>query len=129
MIPGQNVSGALIFWDAENHRYAFDPSLVGWQSLETRGCVILDTEAHGLVALMPIGMVQVSSVNFEPSVKVGARVKKGDMLGAFLFGGSDFIMLFQKDVRFVLDAPMQDESSYKHMLMGERLGRLEGVTE
>jgi len=36
-----------------------------------------------------------SSVNFEDTVKSGNTVKKGDMLGYFLFGGSDYVMLFQ----------------------------------
>ena len=29
--------GAIVYWDAENNRYAFDPSRIGWQSVETRG--------------------------------------------------------------------------------------------
>jgi hypothetical protein len=47
------------------------------------------------------------------------------MLGHFAFGGSDFIMIFQDKVNFMLDAPMQEgRDSYKHLLMGERLGSL-----
>ena len=30
----------------------------------------------------------------------GTTLKKGDMLGYFLFGGSDFVMIFQKGVKF-----------------------------
>ncbi len=128
IIQGINPTGAALYWDAENKRYAFDPSLVGWQTVETRGCVILDTDEYGLVALLPIGMAAVGSVNFEESVKVGAKVKKGDMLGYFLFGGSDFIMVFQEQAGFVLDAPKSEKDStfYKHLLMGERLGYLKG---
>jgi phosphatidylserine decarboxylase len=96
---------------------------VGWQTLETRGCVILETDNFGLVALLPVGMATVGSVNLESNVKAGARVKKGDMLGYFLFGGSDFVMLFQDEVDFTLDAP-QEGQGYKHMLMGERLGHM-----
>ena len=74
---------------------------------------------------MPIGMAVVGSVNFEDNVKPGTEVKKGDMLGHFAFGGSDFIMILQEDVKFTIDAPMgDDEQSYKHILMGERLGYL-----
>ena len=126
IIQGINPTGGALSWDAENKRYAFDPSAVlGWQTIETRGCVILDTAKHGFVALLPIGMVAVGSVNFEENVKPGVQVKKGDMLGHFAFGGSDFIMLFQDTVNFTLDAPMQEGSdSYKHLLMGERLGNL-----
>jgi len=126
IIQGINPSGGLLWWDAGNNRYAFDPSAkTGWQTVETRGCVILESEEYGLVALLPIGMVTVGSVNFEENVKPGTQVKKGDMLGHFAFGGSDFVMIFQDKVNFTLDAPKQEGSDYyKHILMGERLGYL-----
>lgn len=127
IIPGESVSGGYTTWDSKNKRYKFDASPVGWQSIETRGCVILETEEYGLVALLPIGMWPVSSVNFEDNIKVGATVTKGDMLGYFLFGGSDFITIFQNKAQFVLDAPKKEaSSSYEHLLMGERLGFLRG---
>ena len=126
IIQGANPTGGQLWWDEENNRYAFNPNAkTGWQAVETRGCVILETAEFGLVALMPIGMAAVGSVNFEEYVIAGTTVKKGDMLGHFAFGGSDFIMIFQDGVTFTLDAPMQNEgSSYKHLLMGERLGSL-----
>lgn len=126
IIPGINPTGGLIWWDAENGRCAFNPSAkTGWQSVETRGCVILETPDYGLVALLPIGMGAVGSVNFEDSLSVGSQIEKGDMLGYFAFGGSDFVMLFQESVEFTLDAPRgPDGESYQHMLMGERLGYL-----
>ena len=126
IIPGINPTGAKFWWDNENKRYVFDPNAkIGWQSVETRGCVIVETKEFGLVALMPIGMAAVNSVNLEENITPGTIVKKGDMLGHFAFGGSDFIMIFQDGVRFTLDAPMQEDGqSYKHILMGERLGLL-----
>lgn len=125
IIPGTNPTGGSISWDGENKRYAFNPSDVGWQTVETRGCVILDAGEYGLVALLPIGMAAVGSVNFEDNIKAGVQVEKGDMLGYFAFGGSDFIMIFQDKVDFSLDAPKQDGSdSFEHLLMGERLGFL-----
>lgn len=126
IIQGINPPGGELWWDTENGRYAFNPAAkTGWQSIETRGCVIVETENYGLVALLPIGMAAVSSVNLEDTVVPGAQVKKGDMLGHFAFGGSDFIVIFQEGVTFTLDAPMQEGSEYyKHQLMGERLGYL-----
>lgn len=125
IIPGESVSGGYTTWDPKNKRYQFDASSVAWQAIETRGCVILETEEHGLVALLPIGMWPVSSVNFEDHLQVGDQVSKGDMLGYFLFGGSDFIMIFQEEGQFVLDAPKKTgRDSYKHQLMGEQLGYL-----
>tara|TARA_R110002051_G_scaffold314290_1_gene391194 strand:+ start:4301 stop:5575 length:1275 start_codon:yes stop_codon:yes gene_type:complete len=129
IIKGESVSGGYTTWDSNNKRYKFDASSVGWQSIETRGCVILETEEYGLVALLPIGMWPVSSVNFEDNLHVGSEVSKGDMLGYFLFGGSDFITIFQEKAQFVLDAPKKENNStYKHQFMGERLGSL-GKTE
>jgi len=123
IISGESVSGGYTTWDPENSRYKFDASSVAWQAIETRGCVILETQEYGLVALLPIGMWPVSSVNFESGLQVGDKVSKGDMLGYFLFGGSDFITIFQDKARFVLDAPKKEnKDSYKHQLMGERLG-------
>ncbi|WP_445383028.1 phosphatidylserine decarboxylase [Robiginitalea sp. IMCC43444] len=126
IIQGINPTGGQLWWDQQNNRYAFNPSAkTGWQAVETRGCVILETEEYGLVALLPIGMAVVGSVNFEDNITPGTTIKKGDMLGHFAFGGSDFIMIFQEGVTFTLDAPMQDDgTSYKHLLMGERLGLL-----
>lgn len=105
IIQGINPTGGQTSWDPDQHRVVFDPSAVGWQTLETRACVILQTDDYGLVALLPIGMAAVGSVNLESNVKAGTRVKKGDPLGYFLFGGSDFVMLFQDKVDFTLDAP------------------------
>ncbi len=126
IIKGINPTGGQLWWDKENGRYVFNPAAkTGWQSIETRGCVILETERYGLVALMPIGMVSVGSVNFEENVIPGAKVQKGDRLGNFAFGGSDFIMIFQQQMNFTLDAPKQENSdSYQHLLMGERMGYL-----
>ena len=85
--------------------------------IETRGLIIIETEDYGLVAMLPIGMSQISSVNFDESLKVGDKVKKGDLLGWFLFGGSDIVYLFQKSVKFELETT-------NHILQGEKLGKL-----
>jgi len=125
IIPGQEVAGGRITWDSVNKRYAFDPSSVGWQSLETRGCLILETKQFGLVAVVPIGMSPVSAVTFEPTLKKGVRVRKGDLMGHFLFGGSDLVMVFQAGYDFTLDSPHNDShQGYSHLLMGQRLGSI-----
>jgi len=47
------------------------------------------------VAVLPIGMAQVSSVNL--STEVGAILAKGEEFGYFTFGGSDIIVMFEAD--------------------------------
>ena len=118
-----------VCWSEEEGRYIPIDS-EGWQFTQTRGYVILDTEKYGLVALIPMGMAQVSSVNFEEDVKEGAKHKKGDMLGYFLFGGSDFVMLFQKKAGFeFMVQPEESQQGYKHVLMGVKYGVMKGRTE
>jgi phosphatidylserine decarboxylase precursor len=129
IIPGQEIPGVHVAWDAVNKHYTFDPSVVGWQALETRGRVILETKEFGLVALLPIGMSPVSSVTFEPALKEGVEVHKGDLMGHFRFGGSDFVVLFQHGHDLELDIHRSGaEQSFPHMLMGERLGHLQRPT-
>ena len=57
------------------------------------GVVIIESEKLGYVACLPIGMAQVSSVTL--TVKEGDVVEKGQEIGYFLFGGSDFVTVFQ----------------------------------
>lgn len=123
VIPGEDALGGSIIWDPELGHYVVDNSVPGWQSIETRGLAIIETEKHGLVAVMPIGMSQVSSINFSDGLKVGDKVKKGDELGYFLFGGSDFVLVFQKEADFQLTSP-RNGSVWEHILMGEQLGKL-----
>ncbi|MDR1148927.1 MAG: phosphatidylserine decarboxylase [Spirochaetaceae bacterium] len=85
--------------------------------------MIVDTKEYGLVAVMPTGMSQVSSVNFAEGLKVGDTVKKGDDLGYFLFGGSDIVMIFQQDVKFDLTVK-KDGNYWEHVLIGEEYGKL-----
>lgn len=124
IIHSDDAAGGITTWDAKIKRYVLDANTPGWQMIETRGCVIIETKEYGLVALLPIGMSQVSSVNFEDTVKPGNTVKKGDMLGYFLFGGSDYVMLFQSKVNFKLTVPQESDKTYKHVLMGEKYGKL-----
>lgn len=124
VIPADDALGGYIHWDADKQQYIVDCEEPGWQSIETRGLAIVETDEYGLVAVMPIGMSQVASVNFEPNLKVGDRVEKGDMLGYFLFGGSDFVLVFQEGANFQLDIEENNNGGWDHMLMGERLGSI-----
>ena len=68
----------------------------GYEFLQSRGVFVVDAgDPIGLVAAIPIGMAQVSGVDMY-KLK-GKTAKKGDEFGKFMFGGSDMIMLFQKN--------------------------------
>jgi phosphatidylserine decarboxylase precursor len=126
VILADDAAGGLQVWDANLKKYVLKDEEPGWQAIETRACIVLDTPEYGLVAVLPIGMSQVSSVNFEPNLKVGDKVKKGDPLGFFLFGGSDIVMIFQPKAGFELTAPKSTDAKFHHLYMGEAYGTMHG---
>ncbi|UNI18327.1 hypothetical protein JDV02_004601 [Purpureocillium takamizusanense] len=77
------------------------PDSPGYQFLQMRGMVVIDNPVLGKVAVLPIGMAQVSSVKL--SVKKGDVLKKGDEISCFLFGGSDIIVVFQAKAGLKVD--------------------------
>lgn len=119
LIEGDYAVCGQIVWNPDTKKYVLYCDKPGWQSIETRGCIVIETNGYGLVALLPIGMMPVTSINFTEGVKVGAEVKKGDELGWFLFGDSDYVILFQDKVVFSLTPNV-----FSHQLMGVELGRL-----
>jgi phosphatidylserine decarboxylase precursor len=89
----QNVYLQVTLQHGKLHGQLAAPDEAGYQFTQTRGLIIQDSPV-GLVACLPIGMAQVSSVNMT-AVK-GAFLEKGQEFGYFLFGGSDIILLFEK---------------------------------
>ncbi len=87
-----------------------------YQLEQERGLIVIDSPEVGLVAVLPVGMCFVSSVNLTP--EVGARLQKGDEFGFFLFGGSDIVMLFQNK-KVVIDAEVG-----RKYLQGQRIGEI-----
>ena len=93
--------------DPEKNQFdAPDNSEGGYEFAQARGIVTIDTTKSsygnmGIVAVIPVGMCQVSSVNM--TATPGKEMLKGDEFGYFLFGGSDIIMLFQEGYTPVID--------------------------
>jgi phosphatidylserine decarboxylase len=85
-----------------------------YQYNQERGLIVIDSPGVGLVAVLPIGMGFVSSVNLTP--EIGAKLQKGDEFGFFMFGGSDIVMLFQNK-KVVIDAEVG-----RKYLQGQRIG-------
>lgn len=86
----------------------------GYQFFQARGLIVLDSPI-GLVAVLPIGMGQVSSVNI--ATKVGTSLSKGEEFGYFAFGGSDIIVLFEADINVNITAKVGT-----HYKMGKTIG-------
>ena len=122
LIPQDDAPGGVITWNKEAGRYVeYYSDTFGWQSIETRGIVIIENDSGGYVAVIPVGMCQVSSVNFEENIVAGTKVTKGDPLGFFLFGGSDIVLLFSEELDFNMTAEIN-----KHANMGQQYGTISG---
>ncbi len=64
-----------------------------------RGYFILDTGKYGHVAMIPVGLNTISSIVFNEkfrNITTPVPVTRGDELGNFYYGGSLFIMIFEK---------------------------------
>ena len=63
----------------------------------TRALIFVEADdpTIGLVAFLAVGMVEVSSCIIDPSIRAGTRVRKGDELGYFQFGGSTCCLVFR----------------------------------
>ncbi|KAH0595046.1 hypothetical protein MHUMG1_07345 [Metarhizium humberi] len=68
-------------------------------ALAARAIIVLeaDNPKIGLLGFIGIGMDEVSTCDI--TVKEGQRLKKGDQLGMFHFGGSSHCLVFQRGVR------------------------------
>lgn len=67
-------------------------------AVATRALIFIecDNPRIGLMCVMPVGMAEVSSCQI--TVKEGQRVKKGEQLGMFHFGGSTHCLIFRPGV-------------------------------
>jgi phosphatidylserine decarboxylase len=57
-----------------------------------------DNPSIGIVAVMPVGMVEISSCIIHKKIKRGYKIKKGEELGYFQFGGSSHCLFFEKTI-------------------------------
>ena len=99
-IQGIHAGGGVIIWDEEQGRYRYDQlGVTDFQMLETRGVLVLDTPAYGKMAIVPVGVQQVSSVQWtfinHKSEIINHKLTQGTELGCFKFGGSDIVLFFE----------------------------------
>lgn len=115
LLESRAIQG-LVALDVETKDGQFDApdsSQGGYEFSQARGLVVYDTAESrngdiGLVAVLPIGMCQVSSVNM--TATWGSMYEKGDEFGYFLFGGSDIIVLFQEKAKARIPSSLE----YRH---------------
>jgi phosphatidylserine decarboxylase len=104
----------------KNEKDEIEPVLTpGFQFTQARALLLMDSPAMGLVALLPIGMAQISSIIL--TAEPGVELSKGEEFGYFQFGGSCMLMLTQEDRFEFTDDHLEDKPL--QFLQGQRFGR------
>lgn len=85
----------------------------------TRAIMIIETENMGLVGLVTIGMAEVSSCKFE--VEVGDKVKKGQDIGYFQYGGSTSCLIFEPNVIDSINEDIIPNDEHKVILVNSKI--------
>lgn len=63
--------------------------------VNARGLMVIETPDYGFVCCIPLGMSEVSSIEFDGDMQAGAQVSKGQEMGMFNYGGSSFVIILQ----------------------------------
>ena len=69
-------------------------------NVNTRALIFIKADNHkiGTICIMPVGMVEISSCNINKNIRPGYKIKKGDELGFFAYGGSTHCLFFEPHV-------------------------------
>jgi len=125
------VTGRIkLFRSVPGDYYQVDPialhSDVDILTRNRREYVLIDAEEFGEVLFVAIGATDVGTVQIHTQwQKNGARIKKGDELGYFQFGGSSIVVAFQAG-RIAFDQDLIDLSQQRIQVsveVGMSLGR------
>jgi len=87
------------WWAPVHGEVLFDPFAVPGCFIgrdPARGVIVIRTADHGHVCCIPLGTSEASSISFDPGMRRGARVRKGQEMGMFGGGGACFALLVEK---------------------------------
>ncbi|KAG2000946.1 hypothetical protein GB937_010672 [Aspergillus fischeri] len=98
-VSGEVIEARNIRDQSQGQFYGIEaPDEAGYQWCQTRGVIAIQTQNYGKVAVLPIGMAQVSSVKL--TVNVSDQVEKSDNIAYFQFGGSGVCIVFEKRIKW-----------------------------
>ena len=102
-------------YDIQNDPASPNESQAYLCQVAARGIVYIqaDNPDIGLMVFISIGMSEVSTNQI--TVKTGDRVKKGDEIGMFHFGGSTHCLVFQPGVNVQFDLRGQTPGTHKDL--------------
>ena len=87
--------------------------------------MLIQRPSGSIVAIVAIGAMLVGSIRYNPDIKEGAEIRRGQCIGAFLYGGSTVISLYPKD-KLKIDVDLIRHSAEKrcetYVQVGWRVG-------
>lgn len=90
-----------------------------------RSVMIIRRPSGSRVAVIAIGAMLVGSIRYNPGIKEGIDIRRGQCLGAFLYGGSTVITLYPKN-KLELDDDLVNNSTEQqcetYVKVGWRVG-------
>lgn len=94
--------------------------------VSARAVVIIqaDNVKYGKVAVINVGMAEVSSCLLLPTIVAGYHIKKGEKIGTFQFGGSTYCMMFQQYALEEVYLKPREDRTYDDVKVGQRLAKL-----
>ena len=123
VIPGTYFSQPY-YTDSSADYIASQPYL---SHVAARGIVVIEAKnkALGTVLFIPIGMVDVSTVDLK-QIQGKESVKKGENIGTFHFGGSTHLLIFEpgKQLAFDLQGIKPDPNGDKFLNVRSRIATL-----
>ena len=110
--PRRTITGPRIAQPAVPTSELDAPDEPGYQFIQARALVLIETPDMGCVAVLPIGMALVSSVVLSEGIVPGATVTKGQEISYFQFGGSDIVMIFEQRANVHYTASLNTHYNY-----------------
>lgn len=99
IIEARNVAGTYFSEADANGEDPFGPTnSQGYIThVAARAVIVIEADdlAIGRLAVVSVGMGEISSCLIDPRIQPGARIKKGDELGCFQYGGSTYCIVFR----------------------------------
>ena len=103
LVHAEVVDGSLFlvnnFYEKNENKFCGQDQVMKSQqflpNVQTRGICIFKTKEIGYVGFIAIGMTEVSSCIIYKNL-LGKKVKKGQEIGHFQYGGSSHVLIFEK---------------------------------
>jgi phosphatidylserine decarboxylase len=125
------IDGIVEYWKSIPGTYfGVNPFIINSDldilDMNARSIVVIRNPIWGKILYIPIGAELVGSVQITDNVKNKGKIKKGEEIGMFSYGGSNVIIVFEKG-KMKWDDDIEKNSKNlieTDILVGETIGRL-----